>query len=118
MISCGGFFTVCVDEEGFVWSFGANGSGQLGTGNTTDFNVPQKLQDNRDITPVHTKVNLLLSSSNYFNLQIIMGNVNRLLLLNKVSSLISKNYFVPFQLERKKENKFFIFFQKFLQFKL
>ena len=42
MISCGGNFTVCVDHEGFIWSFGANRSGQLGTGNTTYFNVPQK----------------------------------------------------------------------------
>ena len=45
MISCGGYFTVCVDYEGFMWSFGQNDSGQLGTGNTTDFNVPQKLQN-------------------------------------------------------------------------
>ena len=43
MISCGLYFTVCVDWEGFIWSFGANFCGQLGTGNTTNFNVPQKL---------------------------------------------------------------------------
>ena len=43
MISCGAYFTVCVDHEGFMWSFGDNNNGQLGTGNTTDFNVPQKL---------------------------------------------------------------------------
>ena len=43
MISCGVNFTVCVDDEGFIWSFGHNNSGQLGTGNTTSFNVPQKL---------------------------------------------------------------------------
>ena len=30
-VSCGGWFTVCVDLEGIVWSFGANNSGQLGT---------------------------------------------------------------------------------------
>ena len=32
-------------DEGFIWSFGGNNSGQLGTGNTTrdHFNVPQKL---------------------------------------------------------------------------
>ena len=42
-VSCGGFFTVCVDFEGFIWSFGENGVGQLGTGNKTNFNVPQKL---------------------------------------------------------------------------
>ena len=43
MVSCGNYFTVCVDREGFIWSFGKNNSGQLGTGNTTNFNVPQKL---------------------------------------------------------------------------
>ena len=45
MISCGAYFTVCVDYEGFIWSFGDNYYGHLGTGNTTNFNVPQKLQD-------------------------------------------------------------------------
>ena len=44
MISCGSYFTVCVDDEGFVWSFGQNNYGQLGIGNKTNFNnVPQKL---------------------------------------------------------------------------
>ena len=45
MISCGHFFTVCVDCESFIWSFGANNRWQLGTGNRTDFNVPQKIED-------------------------------------------------------------------------
>ena len=44
-IACGSRFTVCVDHEGFIWSFGENDFGQLGTGNKTNFNVPQKLQD-------------------------------------------------------------------------
>ena len=48
-ISCGGYFTVCVDCEGFMWSFGENNYGQLGTGNTTNFKVPQK---NLEIPPV------------------------------------------------------------------
>ena len=30
MISCGAYFTVCVDYEGFMWSFGQNNYGQLG----------------------------------------------------------------------------------------
>ena len=42
-VSCGDHFTVCVDFEGFIWSFGDNSSGQLGTGNIASFNVPQKL---------------------------------------------------------------------------
>ena len=45
LISCGHAFTVCVDHEGFIWSFGYNYCGQLGTGNKTDFNVPQKIQE-------------------------------------------------------------------------
>ena len=45
MVSCGQYFTVCVDCEGFIWSFGQNKFGQLGTGNTTDLNVPQKIED-------------------------------------------------------------------------
>ena len=43
-VSCGSYFTVCVDYEGFIWSFGENYCGQLGTGNKTDRNVPQKLE--------------------------------------------------------------------------
>ena len=42
-ISCGAYFTVCVDCEGFMWSFGDNSAGQLGTGNKTNFNVPQQI---------------------------------------------------------------------------
>ena len=45
LIYCGGDFTVCVDYEGFIWSFGKNDFGQLGTGNTTNYNFPQKLLD-------------------------------------------------------------------------
>ena len=42
-VSCGWYFTVCVDVEGFIWSFGENSWGQLGTGNTTSYNIPQKI---------------------------------------------------------------------------
>ena len=51
MISCGQYFVVCLDYEGFMWSFGFNNRGQLGTGNNTDFNVPQKILN---IPPVHS----------------------------------------------------------------
>ena len=44
-ISCGYYFTVCVDHEGFMWSFGENNTGQLGTGNKTNLFVPQKIQE-------------------------------------------------------------------------
>ena len=32
-----------MDYEGFIWSFGSNTFGQLGKGNKTRFNVPQKI---------------------------------------------------------------------------
>ena len=50
-ISCGFDFTVCVDHEGFMWSFGFNICGQLGTGDTIKYNIPQKIQD---IPPVQS----------------------------------------------------------------
>ena len=52
LVSCGFNFSVCVDCEGFMWSFGENNYGQLGTGNTTSFNTPQKIV--RNIPPVHS----------------------------------------------------------------
>ena len=44
-VSCGSFFTVCVDCEGFMWSFGHNDHGQLGTGNRLNGFFPQKIED-------------------------------------------------------------------------
>ena len=44
-VSCGWNFTVCVDEEGFIWSFGKNKCGAQGTGSTKNFDVPQKIQN-------------------------------------------------------------------------
>ena len=45
VISCGTFFTICVDHEGFIWSFGENNYGQLGTGNKINSNVPKKIHN-------------------------------------------------------------------------
>lgn len=45
MVSCGHSFTVCIDHEGFVWSFGYNVDGQLGTGSTKNYNTPQKIEN-------------------------------------------------------------------------
>ena len=44
MISCGGDFAVCVDCEGFIWSFGKNNCGQLGTGNKLNCNNKEKFK--------------------------------------------------------------------------
>ena len=49
-VSCGQYFTVCVDEIGDMWSFGFNVCGQLGTGNTQTQTSPQKIEE---IPPVH-----------------------------------------------------------------
>ena len=50
-VSCGIQYVVCVDEEGFMWSFGSNNHGQLGTGNKNDYNTPQKITN---LPPIHT----------------------------------------------------------------
>ena len=44
-ISCGEYFTVCLDIEGFIWSFGKNESGQLGVGNELRSDIPQQIPD-------------------------------------------------------------------------
>ena len=44
-LACGSYFTVCVNEEGSIWTFGENNKGQLGTGNTTNYNIPQKIPE-------------------------------------------------------------------------
>ena len=68
MISCGQFFTVCVDVEGFIWSFGENKYGQLGTGNKTNFNVPQKLQEIPPVVSVSCGLEYTLIITNDSNL--------------------------------------------------
>ncbi|MBS1587278.1 MAG: T9SS type A sorting domain-containing protein [Bacteroidetes bacterium] len=42
-ISTGGNHTVGVRSEGSLWVWGANGNGQLGTGNTTDIHFPYQM---------------------------------------------------------------------------
>ena len=84
-VSCGAFFTICVDYEGFIWSFGENDSGQLGTGNTTNSNVPQKILNIPPVLSVacgdeHTLIitiddDLWSCGSNDFG-QLCLGNEN------------------------------------------
>ena len=61
------YFTVCVDCEGGMWSFGDNACGQLGIGNKTSFSVPQKIED---IPPV------LSVSCGYYHVLIITIDSN------------------------------------------
>ena len=50
-ISCGAYFTICLDYEGSLYSFGQNQKGELGIGNTHLCRFPQKVID---IPPVKT----------------------------------------------------------------
>ena len=43
-ISCGENFTVCVDENASIWSFGDNMYGQLGIGSCSKVNKPQQIR--------------------------------------------------------------------------
>ena len=76
MVSCGLNFTVCVDDEGFIWSFGGNNAGQLGTGNTTYYNVPQKLQYIPPVLSVSCGFNHTLMITNDDNLWSFGKNSN------------------------------------------
>ena len=67
-ISCGDKFTVCVDNEGFIWSFGDNSSGQLGTGNKTNFHVPQKIHNIPPVVSVSCGAYHTLITTNDSNL--------------------------------------------------
>ena len=102
MVSCGDYFTVCVDHEGFIWSFGQNNAGQLGTGNKTNFNVPQKLQDIPPVLSVScgsgytrsgytliitTDSNLWTCGRNDFG-QLCQGNRENRLIPQKTSSFV------------------------------
>src|SRR5205814_1627054 len=45
-ISCGGQHSILLNEDGMVYSFGYNYSGQLGLGNTIDQSTPQLIKTN------------------------------------------------------------------------
>ena len=48
-VACGSNCTLCLTEEGLVFSFGNNDYGQLGLGNTRDYNTPQRIESLKDI---------------------------------------------------------------------
>ena len=66
-VACGCTFSVCVDLEGFIWSFGYNNEGQLGTGNQNSYKAPQKILD---IPPVQSV------ACGYYHTIIITNNSN------------------------------------------
>ena len=100
LVSCGSYFSVCVDFEGFIWSFGHNAFGQLGTGNKTHYNVPQKLLDVPPVISVscgyeHTLIitndsNLWSWGRNEYGELCIGDNVERLIPQKTPNSNISK----------------------------
>ena len=82
MISCGSSFTVCVDNEGFIWSFGGNNHGQR-TGRTTSRHIPQKLLEIPLVLAVscgHVHTLIITTDSNLWscgfnnNGQLCLGN--------------------------------------------
>ena len=51
-VSCGLNFTICIDKEGFIWSFGNNSHGALGQGRAVGFcSIPRKLPS---LTNIHS----------------------------------------------------------------
>ena len=76
-VSCGQFFTVCVDYEGVAWAFGDNSFGQLGNkAKPRNIRIPKKINDIPSIKSVscggyHTLFitndgNLWTSGKNYY----------------------------------------------------
>ena len=51
-ISCGSDFSVCVDVNGCIWTFGNNQNGQLGLGDTTNRKTPQIVPDIDNIASI------------------------------------------------------------------
>ena len=88
-VSCGADFTVCVDCEGFMWSFGYNDCGQLGTGNkATRFNIPQKILDIPPVLSVscgYSHTLIITTDSNLWSCG--HNNFGQLCLGNKESQL-------------------------------
>ena len=48
-VSCGNEFTICLTEDGLVYSFGYNFYGQLGLGNDEIYNSPQLISSLKDV---------------------------------------------------------------------
>ena len=60
-VDSGNGFTVSLKSDGSVWSWGANNFGQLGLGNTTAYNEPQKIEFTEKIKDIVTGTNHALA---------------------------------------------------------
>ena len=100
-----------MDCEGFMWSFGENICGQLGTGNKTNFNVPQKILDIPPVLSVSCGAYHTLIITNDLNLwswgnneygQLCLGNKEdqlkpRQTSFSDISKISSGHYYSLFQ---------------------
>ena len=73
-ISCSGSSSYLLDFEGNVWSFGLNTRGQLGQGNTGDYNVPTKIKSIKDIQQLSYVLVVIIFLSNVLQIK-FMGRV-------------------------------------------
>ena len=62
-ISCGGNFSICLSEDGDLFSFGFCDYGQLGLGNTENSNYPQKISSLKDIDMVECSCDYVICKS-------------------------------------------------------
>ena len=52
-VSCGMYHTACIDEKGFLYSFGGNKNGQLGHGDYEDRNYPAMVKFFKNYTVIY-----------------------------------------------------------------
>lgn len=52
-IGCGCHFTLCVDQNGFIWAFGENYSGSLGFGDNRIYDIPKQIPNIPPIKKVY-----------------------------------------------------------------
>ena len=91
IISCGEYFTICVDNEGSMWSFGRNNYGQLGTGNKKNYNTPQKIPNIPPIQSVSCGFEHTLMITNDLNLWSVGRNTfGQLFLESNEDQLLAK----------------------------
>jgi alpha-tubulin suppressor-like RCC1 family protein len=51
-VAAGGSHSVALQQDGTVWTWGHNGSGQLGTGSNTDSNIPVRVSGLQDVMEI------------------------------------------------------------------
>ena len=97
MISCGGCFTVCVDYEGFIWSFGNNDYGKLGIGNNIrnliNYRDPQKILEIPPVLSVSCGCDYILIITNDDNLWSSMISDNYVMETQNIAQSLKKHHF-------------------------